>query len=182
MEQIYKEIFDVLEKYQGLHTFDVDDMKRKSQLHLHEIKLRDVYNMNIMPNSITSLDWNKLNEYMSICWMGEDKHHRRVSWSVDGRQPIDEYMLNISFPTGAYIFGQEYPEKFFQKFIDELKSYSPKYIDDANHSLYFPIETCSDVFNNFNDILKKYHEWNKEEKKQRKILEMKKQLEQLENS
>lgn len=181
MEKIYKEIFDVLEKYQGLHVFDVEDMRRKSQFHLHEIKLRDVYKMNITPNSINSLDWNKLNNYISICWMG-DKHKRTISWSVDGRQPIDEYMLIISFPTGAFIFGEEYPTEFFKQFFDELKSYSPKYIDDANSSLYFPIETCSDVFNNFNDILNKYYEWNKEEKKQRKILEMKKQLQQLENS
>lgn len=184
-EQVYRDIFKVLDKYQGIHTFDVDDMKRKAKCHLHEVKLVEEYGMNIMPNTINNIDWNKIDDYRSICWMG-DKYKRRVSWSDDGSQPTDEYMLIISFPTGAYIFGdggmfdKDYPINFFNQFWNELKSYSPKYIDTANHSLYFPIETCANIFNDFNGILKKYHNLNKEDIKQRRIEKMKKELEQLE--
>lgn len=184
-EQIYKEIFKVLDKYQGIHVFDVEDMKRKSQYHLHELKLRNEYGMNIKVSSINNLDWNRLGDYMSICWMGE-KYKRKVSWSDDGSQPIDEYMLIISFSTGAFIFGdggmfdKDYPIDFFNQFWQELKSYSPKYIDTANHSLYFPIETCANMFNNFDNILKKYHELNREDIKQRRIAKMKQELAKLE--
>ena len=71
---------------------------------------------------------------------------------------------------------------FFQKFWLELKSYKPDYIDEANHCLYWKLDNAKDAFNNYEAVLKKYHDLNKEDIKQRRIAKMKADLEQLEKS
>jgi len=71
-----------------------------------------------------------------VGWWGE-KYGRHISWSDDGKQPEDELLLVISFPTGAYIFGDDYPTEFFKEFFQELKTYNPKYTDTTNKTLYF---------------------------------------------
>lgn len=80
-----------------------------------------------------------------------------ISWSDDGRQPSeDEYLYVISFPTGAYIFGQHYPTELFKEFFHELRSYNPKYTDSANKSLYFGKDNAKEIHRDFPEIIKKY--------------------------
>lgn len=136
--------------------------------------------MDIDPKRINSLDYIRFGNFKVLCWWGE-KYNRTISWSVDGRQPKDEFLLQISFSTGAYIFGDDYPTELFQKFWLELKTFKPDYIDEANNSLYWNIENAKEIFNSFDDILKKYNEINKNEYKQRKIDNMQKELDKLKN-
>ena len=42
---------------------------------------------------------------------------RNILISDDGRQPENEWLYCISFPRGAYIFGDEYPKKTFDDFL-----------------------------------------------------------------
>src|SRR5690606_27531527 len=120
-KKAYKDIFKILNKYKDIHVFDIRDLKRESDIHLLEIELRENYGLNIKPNQIRSLDWNKIGEHIYIAKYGS-KYSRTISWSTDGRQPEDELLLCIEFPTGAFIFGygdtfnKEYPTDFFQKF------------------------------------------------------------------
>ena len=79
---------------------------------------------NLDPKTIHSTDWQKLKENVHIGFF--DGERRSISWSDDGRQPKNETLLYISYPTGAYIFGGDYPTEFFQKFFLELKTYNPK--------------------------------------------------------
>lgn len=181
-EKAYKEIFKVLNKYKDDVIFDINSLKKSSELHLFGIKLKDEYGLNIDPKYVNRFDWYEVNRYCHICTWGTG---HSISWSDDKRQPeIGEVLVVYSFPTGAYIFGSsyenDYPTEFFKSFWDELKSYSPKYCDTVNHSLYFSIETAKDVFNNFNEILKKYHDLNQIEFRQRKIDKMKQEIAKLE--
>lgn len=82
--------------------------------------------------------------------------NRCISWSDDGEQPGDEWLLSVCFSSGAYIFGDSYPEDLFNEFFQELKSFGPKYCDTVNHHLYFSHENANLVFNSFPEIFKKY--------------------------
>lgn len=177
-KKMYSEILYILEKYADDCVYDIEDLKQKSECHLFGLKLKEIYGLDIEPKRITSTDYIRFGEYISIGMWGE-KHRRTISWSDDDRQPKDELLLCIGFSTGAYIFGQDYPTDLFKKFFNELKSYKPKYTDSANTNLFFGMDNAKEIFNKFNDILKKYKDLNKEDFNKRKIKELEKQLKSL---
>lgn len=146
----------------------IDDLNNKS----FENNTLDFYS----PFEYRSCGWN----LSAIYFMGE-KHGRTISWSDNGEQPDSELLLLIQFPTGAYIFGEDYPKELFQKFFRELIDLKPKYTDIRNSCLYFPMENAGNVYNQFNEIYKKYQDINKEDYKQRKIQKIKDELAKLEN-
>lgn len=179
-KKAYTEILKVVNKYKDECVFDIDKLERESKLHLLGLELKEKHGLDLNPKEIRSFDWIEFGEYKKISWYGE-KYNRKISWSVDGRQPEDEMLLVLKFPTGAYIFGQDYPTVFFQQFWLELKSYNPDYTDESNHCLYWKIGNSKEVFNSFNGVLSKYYELNKEDIKQRRIEDMKKQIADLES-
>lgn len=179
VKKVYDEILKALHKHKEICVFDVSDLERKAKMHLFGLELKEVYGLDIEPKEIHSIDWMRFDDCRAIGKWGE-KYRRKISWSVDGRQPEDEVLLQISFPTGAYIFGNDYPVDIFQKFWLELKTYKPDYIDEANKCLYWNLKTAKNVFNNFNTILGEYRELNREDFKRRRIEKIKKELEQLE--
>ena len=136
LEKAYAEILKCLNKHKDIIVYDIEDLKRKSKNHIFGAYLKDIYGLNIDPSKINSLEWNKFGDYLSIGKWGE-KYRRTISWSLDGTQPVDETLLQISFPTGAYMFGEDYPTELFKLFFDELRAFGPKYIDMANKNLYF---------------------------------------------
>ena len=177
-EKAYKEILKVLNKYKSEIVFNVNSLELEAKQHLFGVDLVEKYGFNLDPKSIYNLDWQRLNQHVHIGFFdGED---RRITWSDDGRQPKNETLLCISYSTGAYIFGSDYPTEFFQKFFLELKTYNPKYIDSANKSLYFSLDNAGKIYNAYDSIINRYHEENKEDLKQRKIKQMKDELSKLE--
>lgn len=121
----------------------------------------------------------KVGDDMYIAKYG-DKHNRTISWPVDGRQPEDEWLLAITYPTGAYIFGDDYQKETFARYFDELKEFNPKYVDDVNHRLYYADDVAKVVYEKVEEIYKKYRAAAEENRKANKIQVLKKQLEQLE--
>lgn len=178
-EESYKEILDVLKKHRETCVYDVNELESLAKKHLFGIELKEKYGLNVQPRDIKSLEWNRFGDYLSIGLFGE-KYRRTISWSDDGKQPEDELMLYLCFPTGAYIFGNssddDYPSQFFREFWDELKTYNPKFSDTVNKSLYFSMGNSGKIFNEFPAILKKYNEKNKEDFKLRKIKRMEEEL------
>lgn len=177
-EKAYKDILALLSKHKDLHKFDIEDLKRKSETHLFGLKLKESYGLDINEKSVDSTTWNKFGDYRNIGRWGE-KHNCKISWSVDGRQPEDEMLLQICIPTGAYIFGGDYPKEIFIDFWKELKSYKPKYADEVNHCIYFDLENAADIFNNFESILSKHRDINREDAKNRRIKQLEAELEKL---
>jgi len=177
-KKIYSKILKLARKYKDICVFDVADMENKARLHLFGLELVEKYGFNINPKSIRSTDWQELKANVFIgFWDGE---RRKISWPNDGSQPSDETLLCFKYPTGAYIFGGDYPVEFFQKFFLELISYGPKYIDNANKSLYFSLDNAGVVFNTYDSLIKKYYDENKKDIKQRQIKKMKEDLAKLE--
>ena len=120
-------------------------------------------------------------EYMNVGFF--PKGEERISWPDDGRQPEDEYLLVVRFPTGAYIFGdyfnKDYPTDAFNAFFDDLKSYGPKYTDTVNHCLYFTADVAKDVYWNFRTSMDKHRGDAIEENKRRKREKLEAQLKEL---
>ena len=170
-----------MKKHKELINFNIDEFEYNSKLHLFGIELKEVYGFNIDPKYIRSLECVDLSQQAKIYLMGK-KHGRTIGWSDNGEQPNSELLLLIQFPTGAYIFGEDYPKELFQKFFRELIDLKPKYTDIHNSCLYFPMEIAGNVYNQFNELYKKYQDLNKEDYKQRKIQKMKDELAKLENS
>lgn len=179
-KKAYDEVLEVLRKNKKICNFDVKYLERKAKIHLFALKLKEVYRLNITPKEVNCLEYIHFGD-KSIGLYGE-KYRRTISWSADGKQPTDEYLFVLNISRGAYIFGNDYPEDFFQKFWLELKSYKPDYIDEVNNRLYWKLENAKDAFNNYDSILEKYYKLNKEDIKRRRIKKMKKELEKLESS
>lgn len=122
--------------------------------------------------------WFKCGYYSAIGLFG-DEHKRTISWSDDGRQPDDEWLYQISFPTGAYIFGEDYCTETFNEFFAELKTYNPKYLDSANHNLYFTSETAAKVHAELPELFKKYRGLVQNELNAKRILKLQEELKAL---
>lgn len=183
IEQAYDEILEVLNRHKDVCVYDIESMKRAAKNHLFGLELKEKYGFDIDPKKveIEGRNYFTFDEYRFIGWFGE-KYGRTVSWPDDESQPDDEFLLNISFSTGAYIFGKDYPGGVFQQFFNELKSYGPKYIDSHNCSLYFPMENAGKVFSNFKSILDKYWEKNKEDVRKRRAEKLRAELKKLEEN
>lgn len=175
IKSAYDEIFELIYNYKDMVNIDLDYLKKRSQYHLFGIKLKEEYGLDIKLEHIQALDWNNFGEYLSIGLFGE-KYRRTISWSDDGRQPEDELLLRICFSTGAYIFGDDYPQELFKTFFDEVKTYQPKYTDTTNKILYFSMDNAAKIFNGFKEILNKYYELDKRDKKIRQIKKLQSQL------
>jgi len=194
IKKAYTDIFKVCDKYakeEYLTDFEFEDvrnMRDKAKNHLLIIDWYEKYGLDIKHDrQLFGYNFVKMDDYTSFSYFEDAKkekeegYGRYISWSDDDRQPKNEWLFVINFSTGAYIFGDDYPTELFQEFWQELKSYKPKYCDTTNGGLYFSIDSAKNIFEDFPEILKKYHEKNREDAKLRKIKKMKKELKELES-
>ena len=160
----YKAILAVLNKNIGVIEADLAiDIRSIVEA---RIKVLDVYNLFgiglTRPPASFSTNYCRVSDHITMAKYGE-AHRRTISWSDDDRQPDDEWLYQISFPTGAFIFGEHYPQETYQKFFLELKTYKPKYADTKNNNLYFSPSNASKVHEDFDSIFKKYGQMAREE-------------------
>jgi len=153
----YQEILDVMERHGGTikDRHGIDIRSRIKDL----IRMLDVFSEFSIcardrqePNGST---YYKISDHQDILLFGKD-YNRTVAWLDEGEQPENEWLYCIGFPTGAYIFGQDYPTKTFNAFFNKLKSYGPRYCDSHNHSMYFSKENAAAVHKDFNLIMEEY--------------------------
>jgi len=193
MKEAYLEIEGICEKHKGIAE-DCDhrlirDMLAAAKNHLMIIDWNERYGLGLSHRlRLHGCNYAKLSEYMSLSYYKDGKGDKKlrsgkwVSWSDDDAQPKDEWLLVIRFPTGAYIFGEdyEYQQDLFQQLFSELRSYNPDYSDTMNKALYWRLENAAEIKAKFDEILKKYVEKNRAEFKARKIAKMKAEIERLE--
>lgn len=135
-------------------------------------------------------DYCNLGEYENLSYYkdGYISHKqgsgRNISWSENDKQPVNEWLYEIHFSTGADIFGEDYEgqKQIFRDFFEELRTYKPDFEDLHNHNLYWKPENAKEIISQFKVILKKYHDKNREELKEREITKLKAKLEKLEET
>lgn len=171
--------------FKDLDISRFDDVCNEVKKALYSIKLKEDYGILCVNRSMvrcSEFDVHvAINDNMYIASMGE-KYRRTISWSADGKQPIDEVMLVLHFPTGAYIFGDSYPVELFAEMWAEFKTYEFKYVDDVNKCIYFSLDKAANIANQFNDILKKYYKKYRDEANVRRAATLRLELEKLEET
>ena len=114
-----------------------------------------------------------------------DGEYRMVNNISPTPQPTDEWLLNISFPTGAYvlidgsIFDKPYLGDLFNKMLGEFLALNPKYVDRLNQSMYFTSDNAKEVLDKWDEITTKYKNLVGGELKKLKIEKLKAELEEL---
>lgn len=192
-KKAYTDVLEVCEKYDDFDTnysmSDIHDMKISAKNHLMLIEWYENYGIKLdHDNKPYSYNHIRLDDHRSISYYADaQKDHdngagRSISWSDDGRQPQNEWLYRISFSTGAYIFGEDYPDKLFQRFFDELASYKPDYSDRHNSSLYWTLENVRAIHDAYPEIMRKYREENAVDAKRRKAEKLRAELAALEKA
>ena len=114
-----------------------------------------------------------------------DGTYREVNNISPTPQPTDEWLLKISFPTGAYFlidggsFDKPYLSDLFNKMLGEFIALNPKYVDRLNKSMYFTSDNAKEVLDKWGDITAKYKNLVGDELKKLKIEKLKAELEEL---
>lgn len=194
-KEVYTKILEVCGDYgtefSNVYSFeDIKDMTYAAKDHLRLIEWYEKYGLKISHNhKPVSYNYFRVNDYLHFSYYADSQAEkdsgnggRYISWSDDDRQPMNEWLLNISYPTGAYIFGDDYDynQTMFQDMIKELKSYKPDYSDTTNDTFYWKLENAKPIYDDFNEIMKKYRERSTSEEKLRKAAKLRKELERLE--
>jgi hypothetical protein len=194
-KKAYQEVLAVCKQYPDFdskYSFrDIRDMSSAAKGHLMLIDWYEKYGLKISHDYNPS-EYNhfKVDDCMIFSHFQDGERDKEegsgkyISWPDDDRQPKDEWLLGISFPTGAYIFGDDYDgqQQLFQDFIKELRSYNPDYSDSHNNCYYWKLENAKPIYSEFNNIFCQYRERNKSEFNKRKAEKLRAELAKLEES
>lgn len=176
-QQAFDSVIKAMSQHKGLFESEISRLESNKTKHLFAAEVAEKSGIVFPAYKVHYNDCVHLNDYMVINYFGPNRG--QISWPDNGEQPNGEYLLKLYFPTGAYIFGDDYPKELFKQFFNELKSYSPDYLDSNNSSLYFKLENAKKIFDNFYAILQKYHKINKKDAKERQIAKLRAELESL---
>jgi len=176
-KEIFKKIFNICKEYEGDNE-TVKTIKEKCNLELFRNEIIEKYNINIPINKINNTKYIRIKDWHGEICLGVFNEENTLNMD---EKPKNEMLLSIQFPTGAYIFGENYDKELFDEFYKELKTYSPKFCDDLNHYLYYSLENASKIYNDYEDIYKKYRDKYNSKFYKRKIDELKNEIEYWEN-
>lgn len=189
MKDIFQKIIEICEQNTDTEgTLSEIYIKAKNRVIRYEWK--EKYDIELPSNcKLSERDYYSFNDYENISYFSdgykckEGSYGRSISWPEEGKQPVDEWLYQINFSTGAYIFGDDYEgqKKLFQDFFDELRTYKPDYEDLHNDNLYWKIENAKEIMSQFKTIKNKYNDRNQNELKARKIAKMEDELSKLKN-
>ena len=141
--EIFEDMRSIMEGYAAKHVMH-DELK--------------AFGIEIPIHSLNGYQYTAIDDFRHIVTL--DGKVRSISFPNDGEQRIGRF-LKISFPSGAYIFGNDYPTELFDAFFTELKTLNPDCVDSHNKALYFELEKAGNAFNSFEVIYSKYKELNK---------------------
>lgn len=173
--QAYTELLIVVQKYPEEFKDDWEITRLGETL--ERLKMQEKFGLRLEGGGTSYNVVGAFNNFTRVSLYGEE-YNRTIGWSDDDRQPENEWLFCICFPTGPYIFGDyfkdEYPTETFSSFFNELKGFEPKYIDSANKALYYTESSSKAVYEAFGSILKKYQGLVKDEllRKRKKELEL----------
>lgn len=194
IKSFYKKIIDMSEQDNMMDIIEFEQDRFSSQI-IEEAKNKveivrwyEEYGIKLdLDKKLHNNSFCKINEYISFNYFNDADADRKagrgrfITNSENGKQPKDEWLLNLSFCTGAYIFGEDSKEQkiLFEEFFNELKNYTPDYCDNLNDSLYWNLDNSKQIYEIFNSILKKYNDKNKSQFNKRKIRKAKEELDRL---
>ena len=137
----YKELLlHIKEHLENLLMVD-DDYKICDFLETVKIKLRVIdlgenYGLKIQERDCKGSTFIRIDRYKGSIYIDTPS---QILNSI-AQPSVGEELISFDFPTGAYIFGDDYDKELFNEFFEELKTYGYKYIDEPNSHVYFDLE------------------------------------------
>lgn len=171
--EVFQNIFNLCEKYIGDNE-TIMTIKEKCSLELFRNEIIEKYNINIPIDKINNTKYIRISSWHGDISLGI--YNEKNVCNME-EKPDNEMLLSIQFPTGAYIFGEDYDTEIFNEFYKELKTYKPKFCDDLNHYLYFELKNAGKIYNEYENIYKKYKEKYNSKIYKRKIDKLKEEIE-----
>jgi len=97
--------------------------------------------------------------------------------------PHPAELMMISFPSGPYMFGDDYCKDFFDDFLNDIINANPcpDFIDRRNGAVYYRPLNASKGYDNYKRILKNYKEKNVDRLRKLKIEKLQREIERLES-
>ena len=196
MNTNYKHFLEQLKGLMLSNPEAVEIMRQDSSIRLYEyeiynelkrLELEDLFGLQLMNRAKTCYNikgFGHLEYHIGL--FHYDGEYRTINNISPTPQPKDEWLLNISFPTGAYfliddnIFNKSYLKELFDQMLEEFLAFNPKYVDRLNKSIYFTQETAKEVLDNWNSIVGKYKGMVSNELKKIKIAKLQAELSELE--
>lgn len=176
----YEALYCDLKKHSALLDEDYDLIRLSLvENKIFTCELIEDYGWAIPSCVVASREWFKLSENLTAGTFG-GATNRSISWEDNGKDPDGEFLLKVFFPTGAYIFGEDYDTDFFKRFFMELQEYEPKFKDSANNSLYFSKDKAGIFLGDYDGIFKKYRDMYRAESNKRKAEKLREELKKLE--
>lgn len=174
----YEKLLADLEKHKDVieNNLIMEDWPRLLKEMIAVQKISEEFDIPI-PSYYCNPDWIDLGYHHHIGVYGGE---RKIAFPDNGVQPEEgERLYQMSFATGAYTLGAGYPTQTFNALFEDLKTYQPKYIDSANHCLYFTADKAGAAYKAFPRLLGRYKEQVEAEMKQKKIEELQAELAKL---
>jgi hypothetical protein len=151
-----------------------------------QVKLLTIQEEFNLPLDDYGNDWFKVYTKVGDAAVGKygEDYNRTITWSDDGKQPEEEWLFYLGFPTGAYIFGNYptnsfYPKETFDQFFQELKDIGVKYCDTNNHKLYYTSENARKAYDALPKLYDKYKELVSVEMNKKRVQELEAELSKL---
>jgi len=185
MKKIFQKIIDICEQNTDTEG-TLSDIRIKAKNRVIRYEWEEKYDIKI-DSRFAEYDYYRIDDYQFIGYFKDgyeckkECYGRSISWPEKDKQPVNEWIYEIGFSTGAYIFGEDYEgqKKLFQDLFEELRTYKPDYEDLHNNNLYWKIENAKEIMSEFRIILDKYRDRNREELKTREIVKLEEKLSQL---
>ena len=167
IRQKYTEILNILESNEEFLKFDSTiDSRSYIKSMLSCLDSYEIFGIDFeikYGSSFNNGNWLPLLNYCHI--MKFNPEHNKIHNSKE--QPGHEWLYQISFPTGAYIFNldeyfsdifnlDKYFPDIFNDFWEELKTYKYKFIDNMNRCIYFSPDNARAIHDNLELIIEKY--------------------------
>ena len=134
---MYEELLEVYNKYSNEPFFteyefnDVRTWKEQTERHLKIFERQEKFWIKLKHTAQADRTYFEVGKYRYMSYFKDAQADKDkwdwyyISRSDDWRQPKNERLFQISFPTGAYIFGDDYPKNLGEELFNELKSYNP---------------------------------------------------------
>ena len=187
MKKIFQNIIDICEQNTDTEA-TLSEIRTMARNRVIRYEWEEKYGI-ILPYGFrpAESDYYRINTFETISYFKDgyvckkNGYGRSISWSEGNKQPVDEWIYEVGFGTGAYIFGEDYDlqTQIFQDFFEELRIHKPDYEDLHNHNLYWKVENAKEIMGKFREILNKYMDRNKDELKGRKIAQLEEKLKAL---
>lgn len=187
MKEIFQKIIDICEQNTDTES-TLNEIKIKAKNRVIRYDWEEKYGIKLGEDArLAETEYVTFGSYEIISYFKdgykckEGGYGRSIAWPEEDKQPVNEWIYSIGFSTGAYIFGQDYDgqQQLFKDFFEELRTYKPDYEDLHNNRLYWKAENAKEIMSQFNVILNKYHDKNREELKEREINKLEAELSKL---